>query len=86
MYQHTALQQKANEQPTCSRRFTKAKMRFSLTSAFRDLNSRLKNMVALLLDATSGDSSMPYRALHSKCEAAQPVLPACEDAGNHSCA
>ena len=48
---------------TCSRRLTKAQTRALLMSACIALNSRLRNMAALFVCATSPDASTAYSAL-----------------------
>ena len=53
---------------TCSRRLTKAQTRALLMSACIALKSRLRNMAALLVCATSPDASTAYSALqHNRC-------------------
>ena len=48
---------------TCNRRLTNAQTRGTLTSACTALNSRLKNMAALLVWPTSADAKTAYSAL-----------------------
>ena len=48
---------------TCRRRLMKAKTRCGLTSAFKALKRRLRNMADLPLFAKSLDNSIPYKAL-----------------------
>lgn len=48
---------------TCSKRLMKARILLRLTSALMALNRRLRHMADLLLFASSGWSSKPYKAL-----------------------
>ena len=61
---------------TCSRRLTKAQTRTLLMSACIALNSRLRNMAALLVCATSPDASTAYSALQRTTSLLRLAVPA----------